>query len=201
MQLILASGSPYRRDLLKRLRIPFETLSPDIDESPADGEKPPALATRLAAGKALAAAQQLSGPSLVIGSDQVATLDGYQPLGKPGSHANACAQLRQSSGRQCVFHTAVCVLRTSDGAQFTETINTTVKFRDLTDQMIERYLKAERPYDCAGSAKSEGLGIALLESLEGPDPTALVGLPLIALTGLLSQAGFEVLDHINRADA
>jgi septum formation protein len=196
MELILASSSPYRRELLQRLRLAFRVVVPDVDETPHAGEAPAALAARLAQSKANAVARHCEVPSLVIGSDQVATLDGREPIGKPGTHDKAVRQLATASGKTCVFHTAVCVQRSDSSATFSEVIDTKVKFRDLSDEMIERYLRAETPYDCAGAAKSEGLGICLLDALEGTDPTALIGLPLIALSGLLEQAGYPVLDNL-----
>lgn len=190
--LILASTSPYRRELLERLRLPFETVASQVDETPIAGETPAAAARRLARAKAEAVAAALpadQADALVIGSDQTATLDGRRIIGKPGDHERARAQLRAASGREMVFHTALALVRRSDGLVDEQLVQTRVRFRDLPDAAIEAYLRAERPYDCAGSAKAEGLGIALLASLEGPDPTALIGLPLIALTGALCRAG------------
>jgi septum formation protein len=184
-RLILASSSSYRRELLERLRLPFEVMVPAIDESPLPGELPETTALRLAREKAAAIAARAPA-SIVIGSDQVATLDGEQ-IGKPGDHANALAQLQKMRGRRVVFHTALCVW---DGrvAQL-ENVPTFVTFRDLPDAELDAYLRIEQPYDCAGSAKNEGLGIALLEKIESADPTALTGLPLIALSGMLRTAG------------
>ncbi|MEZ5661194.1 MAG: Maf family nucleotide pyrophosphatase [Burkholderiaceae bacterium] len=193
--IVLASGSPYRRELLTRLGLAFRVYSPDIDESPGPGEAPALLAERLAREKALAvqrSPQADAAGALIIGSDQVATLDGITPIGKPGNHERAVAQLRAASARTMVFHTAVCLLR-ADGKAATERVETRVRFRELEDSEIERYLRVERPYDCAGAAKSEGLGIRLLAAIEGPDPTALIGLPLIALCGLLIAAGADPL--------
>ncbi|WP_187272198.1 Maf family nucleotide pyrophosphatase [Zeimonas arvi] len=190
--LILASTSPYRRELLGRLGLPFETVAPQVDETPIAGETPAAAARRLARAKAEAVAAALPAAradALVIGSDQTATLDGRRIIGKPGGHEQARAQLRAASGREMVFHTALALLRRSDGLVDEQLVQTRVRFRELSDTAIEAYLTAERPYDCAGSAKAEGLGIALLASLDGPDPTALIGLPLIALTGALCRAG------------
>ncbi|MFL6720038.1 MAG: Maf-like protein [Burkholderiaceae bacterium] len=190
LRLILGSSSPYRSELLRRLRIPFEAISPDIDETPLPGESPEATAMRLCERKAMAISTQAPG-CLVIGCDQVATLDGIQ-IGKPGTHENALAQLQLMRGREVVFHTALCLL---DGrpAAWTpiqiENVQTFVAFRDLPDAELEAYLRIEQPYDCAGSARNEGLGIALLESVRGTDPTALTGLPLIALTSMLRHAG------------
>ena len=189
--LILASTSRYRRELLTRLRIPFEVVSPDVDETPQPGEAPAALAQRLALAKARAVAVQRP-DAVVIGSDQVAELDG-QPIGKPGTHERATAQLRLMRGRSVVFHTAVSVVRGDTGFARTLLAPVTVRFRDLTDAEIERYLRLEQPYDCAGSAKCETLGIALLDAIDSDDPTALVGLPLIRTCELLRQAGLDPL--------
>jgi septum formation protein len=190
-RLILASSSAYRRELLERLRLPFDAIAPDIDETPRPGETPPATALRLARAKAQAVAQRAPG-ALVIGSDQVATLDDEQ-IGKPGSHAAALAQLRKMRGREVVFHTALCLWddRVADpaGSAQLEDVQVRVAFRDLPDAELDAYLRIEQPYDCAGSAKNEGLGIALIERIDSSDPTALTGLPLIALTGMLRRAG------------
>jgi len=192
-RLILASSSAYRRELLGRLQLPFEVMVPAIDESPLPGEAPDATALRLARCKAQAVAARAPG-SIVIGSDQVATLDGEQ-IGKPGNHANALAQLQIMRGRSVVFHTALCLwdgraCALTGGAQL-ENIQTVVTFRDLPDAELDAYLRIEQPYDCAGSAKNEGLGIAILDTITSSDPTALTGLPLIALTGMLRRAGFQ----------
>jgi septum formation protein len=188
---VLASSSAYRRELLARLRLPFEAISPDIDETPLAGETPTDTALRLAREKAAAVAARAPG-ALVIGSDQVATLDGEQ-IGKPGSHEAALAQLQKMRGRQVVFHTALCLWdgRVADpaAAAQVEDVRVTVAFRDLPDAELDAYLRIEQPYDCAGSAKNEGLGIALLERIDSSDPTALTGLPLIALTSMLRRAG------------
>jgi septum formation protein len=189
-RLILASGSAYRKELLQRLRLPFEVMSPDIDETSLPNETPVATALRLAQAKAQKIAEQTS-HALVIGSDQVATLDDHQ-IGKPGNHANALAQLQMMRGRSVVFHTALCLIDThpaSSKPHQIENIQTVVTFRDLPDAELDAYLKIEQPYDCAGSAKNEGLGIALIASIEGTDPTALTGLPLIALTTMLRNCG------------
>ena len=189
-RLILASGSAYRKELLQRLRLPFEVMSPDIDESSLPDETPVDTALRLAQAKAQKIAEQTS-PALVIGSDQVATLDNHQ-IGKPGNHANALAQLQMMRGRSVVFHTALCLIDThpaSSKPHQIENIQTVVTFRDLPDAELDAYLKIEQPYDCAGSAKNEGLGITLIASIEGTDPTALTGLPLIALTSMLRNCG------------
>lgn len=189
--LILGSTSAYRRELLERLRIPFSVESPHVDETPLPGEAPAALAQRLALAKARAVAQRHP-DSVVIGSDQVADLDG-QPLGKPGTHARAVAQLQQMRGKIVIFQTAVAVVCAQSGFMQQALAPVKVKFRDLTDAEIEAYLQTEQPYDCAGSAKSEGLGIALLESIDNDDPTALVGLPLIRTCTMLRAAGVAVL--------
>ena len=190
-RLILGSTSPYRRELLERLRVPFTVAAPKVDETPAPDEPPHSLARRLALAKARAVAQQFPG-CVVIGSDQVADLDGI-PLGKPGDHPNAVAQLRRMRGKTVVFHTALAVVCIETGFLAESLAPVRVKFRDLSDAEIEHYLLAEKPYDCAGSAKSEGLGIALLESIESDDPTALIGLPLIRTASMLRLAGIDVL--------
>ena len=189
--LILASTSRYRRELLERLRLPVEVVSPRVDETPQPGETPAALATRLAAAKAAAVAA-LRPEAVVIGSDQVAELDGVA-IGKPGSHERAVAQLRAMRGRSVVFHTAVAVQRAASGYAGAALAPVKVRFRDLRDDEIEHYLRTEQPYDCAGSAKCETLGIALLEAIESDDPTALVGLPLIRTSALLRAAGIDPL--------
>ncbi len=189
--LVLGSTSRYRRELLQRLRLPFEAVAPAVDETPHPGETPAALALRLALAKAQAVAA-LRPQAVVIGSDQVADLDG-EPIGKPGSHERAVAQLRRLSGRRAVFQTAVAVVRADTGFAKTLLAPVTVHFRMLADDEIERYLRLEQPYDCAGSAKCETLGIALLEAIESDDPTALVGLPLIRLAALLREAGLDPL--------
>ncbi len=189
--LVLGSTSRYRRELLERLRIPFAVSSPDVDETPQPGEAPKALAQRLALAKARAVAS-LHPEAVVIGSDQVADLAG-QPLGKPGDHARAVAQLRQMRGQTVIFQTALAVVCLASGFEQVDLAEVRVVFRDLSDDEIEAYLHAEQPYDCAGSAKSEGLGIALLESIDNDDPTALIGLPLIRTARLLRQAGVKLL--------
>ena len=191
-RLILASTSAYRRELLERLRLPFDTIAPDVDETPLPGEQPATLARRLARAKAEDVAAAHPG-AVVIGSDQVADLDGM-PLGKPGDHARAVAQLRAMRGRTIVFHTAVAVRCVARSVSTCELANVTVRVRDVSDDDIERYLLAERPYDCAGSAKAEGLGIALLSAIESDDPTALIGLPLIHTCALLREAGIDPLN-------
>ena len=190
-QLILASTSRYRRELLARLRLPFLVVAPDVDETPHAGEAPAALAQRLAQAKAAAVAA-LHPNAVVIGSDQVADLDGVA-ISKPGTHERATQQLRAMSGRAIVFHTAVTVSRRSSGFEATSLVPVTVHFRSLSDAEIENYLRAEQPYDCAGSAKVETLGIALIEALDAPDPTALVGLPLIQTCAMLRRAGIDPL--------
>jgi septum formation protein len=188
--LILASSSRYRRELLERLRLPFEIAVPDIDETPLDGESPDATALRLSQRKAEKVAASHPG-ALVIGSDQVVTLDGQQ-IGKPGDHARAMTQLRLMRGRIVTFHSALCLLDGRDGRAQLADVQTRATFRNLPDAELEAYLHLEHPYDVAGSAKSEGLGIALLEKVESDDPTALVGLPLIALTGMLRSVGYPL---------
>ncbi|WP_395060686.1 Maf family nucleotide pyrophosphatase [Polaromonas sp.] len=189
--LILGSTSRYRRELLARLAISFEVASPDVDETPQPGEAPAELALRLALGKARAVAANFP-QAVVIGSDQVADLNGLS-LGKPGSHERAVAQLRQMRGQTVVFQTAVAVVCAESGFEQVELAAVSVKFRELGDDEIENYLRTERPYDCAGSAKSEGLGIALLDSIESDDPTALVGLPLIRTCRMIRAAGIALL--------
>lgn len=190
--LILASSSPYRAELLARLRLAFTVEAPAIDETPRPGEAPRALALRLAVAKARAVAAHHPF-ALVIGSDQVATLDGTGVIGKPGDHAGARAQLHAASGRTMHFHTAVCALRVHDSHFASTVVDARVRFRRLEPHEIERYLALEQPWDCAGSAKVEGLGIALLEAIDSGDPTALVGLPLIALAAMLREAGVSPL--------
>jgi septum formation protein len=190
-RLILASTSPFRRELLARLGLPFATQAPGIDESPLPGENAPALAARLAEWKARAVARR-EPTALIIGSDQVATLDG-EIIGKPGDHARAALQLRRASGRTVVFYTGLCLCDGPSGQRQVAVERFQVAFRPLTAAMIERYLRREQPYQCAGSFKSEGLGVALFERLEGDDPTSLIGLPLIRLTRMLEAAGVTVL--------
>ena len=188
--LVLASSSRYRADLLTRLRIAFVSASPDVDETARPGERCVATATRLAEAKARALAARFEG-ALIIGSDQVADLDG-EPLGKPGDFENALRQLQRMRGRSVVFHTAVALLDTRSGALQQANVPTEVRFRDSTDSTLRRYLEQEQPYDCAGSAKAEALGIALTERITSDDPTALIGLPLIAVTTMLARAGVMV---------
>ena len=190
-RIILGSTSRYRRELLQRLHLLFDVEAPDVDEAPLAGEAPAALAQRLALAKARSVAARHA-DAVAIGSDQVAELDG-RAIGKPGSHERAVAQLRSMSGRRVVFHTAVAVVHRSAGLEAEAMVPVTVRFRTLDAVSIERYLLLEQPYDCAGSAKCETLGIALLEAIESDDPTALVGLPLIRTCELLRRAGIDPL--------
>ena len=189
--LILASTSRYRRELLERLRLPFRVESPEVDETPLPGERPADLAQRLALAKARTVSAKHR-DAVVIGSDQVADLDGV-PIGKPGTHEGAVEQLRAMSGRSIVFQTAVAVVCEATGFAGAALVPVTVRFRKLGEAEIEHYLRTEQPYDCAGSAKSETLGIALLDAIESDDPSALVGLPLIRTCALLRQAGIDPL--------
>ena len=189
--LILASTSRYRRELLQRLRLPFEVIAPLVDEAPLPGEVPAVLAQRLAMAKARVVAAQHPG-AIVIGSDQVADLHG-QAIGKPGTHERAVAQLRSMRGQRITFQTAVAVVRADRGYAHGLLASVVVSFRDLSDAQIEHYLRTEQPYDCAGSAKCETLGIALLEAIDSDDPTALIGLPLIRTCRLLREAGLDPL--------
>jgi septum formation protein len=193
-RLILASSSRYRRELLERLRVPFDVIAPAIDETPLAGETPEATALRLAEAKARAIAQGLAAGErvLVIGSDQVATYDGLQ-IGKPGTHEKALAQLQAMRGRDVLFHSALSLFDSATDSGQTVDVITRVRFRNLPDAALDAYLHAETPYDVAGSAKSEGLGIALLEAIHSDDPTALVGLPLIALSRMLLAADYPLL--------
>jgi len=190
--LILGSTSPYRRELLERLRLPFEVQRPEVDETPLNGETPVALAQRLAMAKAQAVAERFP-QAIVIGSDQVADLHG-EPLGKPGNHLNAVAQLQRMRGQTVVFQTAVAVVCQATGFAQCELAQVKVVFRDFSDESLQHYLHTEQPYDCAGSAKSEGLGIVLLERIDNQDPTALVGLPLLLTCRLLRAAGMPLYD-------
>jgi 7-methyl-GTP pyrophosphatase len=189
LPIVLASTSPFRRELLSRLALPFEIVSPDIDESRHPHEPPLDMVRRLSEAKARAGAP--AGQALVIGSDQVATV-GEDVLGKPGTHERAAAQLRHLSGRSVTFLTGLCLLNTATDEAQVEVIPYHVHFRILGDAQIERYLRHDQPYNCAGSFKSEGLGITLFERMEGDDPTALVGLPLIRLTDMLTRAGIDL---------
>lgn len=187
MKLILGSTSPYRRELLARLKLDFEAAAPEVDETPLPHESPVETASRLAEAKARAVG--VAHPdALIIGSDQVAVLDGEQ-IGKPLTHDNALRQLRRMRGRTVVFHTALCLYNSRTGALQKKVVPFEVTFRDLPDEAIERYLLKEQPYNCAGSAKAEGLGIALIARMQGDDPNALIGLPLIELVSMLEQEG------------
>jgi septum formation protein len=194
MHLILASTSIYRRQLLARLGLPFETRAPGVDEAPLAGEAPAAQAARLARAKARAVADdaRVARAAVVIGSDQVATLDGIEPLGKPGTFERARRQLQAASGRTMQFHTSFAVIAPGT-AVIEETVTIVVRFRRLDDDEIDRYLALEQPFDCAGAARSEGLGIALLESIVTDDPTALIGLPLIRVAAALRAVGLDPL--------
>lgn len=189
--LILASSSPYRRELLTHLQIPFTWLSPDVDETPLPNELPQETALRLAQVKAKKVGASNS-DSLIIGCDQVATLDNQQ-LGKPLTHENATRQLRLMRGREVTFHSALCLYNATTQNMQAEVVPYIVKFRNLTDIQIESYLSKEQPYHCAGSAKSEGLGIAIIEKMTGDDPNALIGLPMIALVNMLQNEGLAVI--------
>jgi septum formation protein len=189
-RLVLASSSVYRRELLARLRLEFETCSPDIDESAHPGEPPETQALRLAGAKAAAAACRFP-DALIIGSDQVA-MSGSRELAKPGNHANAKRQLRDMSGQTITFHTAVCLLDAPSGRRQTAIVPVSVSMRVLDDALIDRYLAIEQPWDCAGSARIEAFGITLVERIAGDDPNALIGLPLIALCGMLRNEGFDL---------
>ncbi len=190
-QLVLASTSKYRRELLARLGLPFEVAAPHVDETALPQEAPQDTARRLAEAKARAVAARFP-QAIVIGSDQVAVL-GDMPLGKPGDHATALRQLKAMRGKEVVFHTALCVCNAASGQAQTRIVPFYVRFRDYSDAQIERYLQREQPYDCAGSARCEGLGIALIAEMRGDDPNALIGLPLIALTEMLAAQGVSVL--------
>jgi septum formation protein len=189
--IVLASSSPYRRGLLARLRLPFEVRTPAIDEAAMPGEPARETALRLAQAKARAVAADCPG-ALIIGSDQVAVLDGMA-LGKPGNHANAVAQLKAMRGKSVLFHTAVALLNAATRTLQSAEVPTTVRFRRYDDSEIERYLVAERPYDCAGAAKIEGIGIALVAAVESTDPSALIGLPLIELAEMLRNEGVAIV--------
>lgn len=197
-RLVLGSTSPYRRELLARLGMPFDVVSPEVDERPLRDEAPLQTALRLAAQKARAVAQRCEDDAVVIGSDQVADLNGMV-MGKPGDHARAKAQLQAMRGQTVRFHTAVCVKRAATRFEQTQVSTVSVRFRALSDDAIDTYLRLEQPYDCAGSAKCEGLGIVLLEGIDSDDPTALVGLPLIVTTSLLQAAGLDVLGQLGKA--
>ena len=190
-QIVLASTSKYRRELLARLGLPFEIAAPQVDETALPQEAPQDTARRLAEAKARAVALRFP-QAMVIGSDQVAVLEGM-PLGKPGNHATALRQLKAMRGKEVVFHTALCLCDAASGQAQTRVVPFYVRFRDYSDAEIERYLQREQPYDCAGSARCEGLGIALIAEMRGDDPNALIGLPLIALTEMLAAQGVSVL--------
>ena len=190
-RIVLASTSKYRRELLARLGLPFEVASPEVDETALAGETPQDTALRLAEAKARAVAGRFA-DALIIGSDQVAVLEGL-PLGKPGNHANALRQLKAMRGKEVTFHTALCLCEAGSGRASARIVPFHVRFRDYSDAQIERYLEREQPYDCAGSARCEGLGIALIAQMRGDDPNALIGLPLIALTEMLAGFGVNVL--------
>ena len=189
--IILGSSSRYRRELMTRLRLPFDVVAPDVDESPLPGEAPLAMTLRLALAKAQAVAR-LHPQAVVIGSDQVCDLDGLA-LGKPGNHARATAQLQRLRGHSVQFHTAVAVVCTDTGNQAEDLARVQVRFRQLTDDEIETYLRLDEPYDCAGSGRCEALGITLMDAIVSDDPTALVGLPLIRTARLLRGAGIDPL--------
>lgn len=189
--LVLASTSPYRRELLKRIGIPFETASPNVDETVVDGETPEQLVKRLAESKARAVAEAHQN-ALIIGSDQVAVLDN-KILGKPGNHEIAVQQLSNARGKKVLFLTGLCLLNAKTGKTQINVDKFSVEFRQLTSSQIENYLRREKPYDCAGSFKSEGLGISLFEKMEGDDPNALIGLPLITLINMLYNEGLDIL--------
>jgi len=189
--IVLASTSPFRRELLARLGLPFETADPATDEAPLHGETPQASALRLSEAKARAVAQRYP-QALIIGSDQVAVLDG-EIFGKPGSHEAAVKQLQALRGRRVNFFTGLCLLNAMTGTAQLRGVPTLVTFRELTDDEIENYLRKEQPYNCAGAAKSEGLGIALIAKMEGEDPNALIGLPLIALCDFLRNENIKII--------
>ena len=191
LPLVLGSTSPFRREILQKLDIPFSTAAPDIDESPEDQEKPQDLVQRLAELKARAVAAQYS-EHLIIGSDQVAVIDG-KILGKPGSHEKAVDQLQQASGQTVNFYTGLCLFNSASGAMQSDVVPFDVVFRTLTRSEIDNYLHKEKPYHCAGSFKSEGLGIALFERLQGDDPNTLIGLPLIRLISMLKNEGVDAI--------
>lgn len=190
-QIVLASTSKYRRELLARLGLPFEVAAPEVDETALPNEAPEDTARRLAEAKARAVAPRYP-QAIVIGSDQVAVLEG-RTLGKPGNHANALRQLKAMRAKEVVFHTALCVYNAADARIETRVVPYRVRLRDYSDAQIERYLQREQAYDCAGSARVEGLGIALIAEMHGADPNALIGLPLIALTEMLAAQGVQVI--------
>lgn len=189
-RLVLASSSPFRKMLLERLSVPFEVANPDIDESPIEGEGPTALVERLAIEKAKAVASVYT-HSLIIGSDQVA-LHGHTIVGKPLSHERAVSQLREASGRKISLYTGLCLINTTTMGVQSEVVPFTVHFKTLSEEVIEAYLLKEKPYNCAGSVRAEGLGVTLLSRFEGDDPNALIGLPLISLVTMLENEGFNL---------
>ncbi len=191
MELVLASTSPFRRELLQRFGIAFDTASPDVDETRHAAEPPEALVRRLAEAKARAVATAYPA-HLIIGSDQVAVLDG-NVLGKPGDHTNAVAQLRAASGKRVTFLTGLCLYNSAADRAQVDVVPFAVEFRTLSEAQVESYLRREQPYNCAGSFKSEGLGVTLFRGMHGDDPTALIGLPLIRLVDMLDQEGFQIL--------
>ncbi len=194
MRLLLASSSPYRRELLSRLQVPFDWQAPEVDEQPLAGESPQQLALRLSSRKAQALAKSHS-EHLIIGSDQVASCRG-QSVNKPGNHAKAHQQLRELSGQRVDFYTGLCVLDSASGRSSADTVTTEVVFRPLSDTDIDNYLSCERPYDCAGSFKAEGLGISLFERISSDDNTAIIGLPLIRLRQMLEQFDYRILENL-----
>ncbi|MBL4783306.1 MAG: septum formation protein Maf [Porticoccaceae bacterium] len=196
MTLLLASSSPYRRELLSRLHVPFSWQAPEVDEQPLVGESPQQLALRLSSSKAHALAEGHS-ECLIIGSDQVASCRG-QSINKPGNHTRAFKQLQALSGQRVHFYTGLCVLDGHSGRAIADTVTTEVVFRQLSDTDIENYLKCEPAYDCAGSFKAEGLGITLFEAIHSDDNTAIIGLPLIRLRQILEEFDYRVLEHLNR---
>jgi len=194
MELLLASSSPYRRELFSRLHIPFNWLAPDIDEQALPGEKPRQLALRLSSSKAEALVEDHV-EHLIIGSDQVASCQG-QSINKPGNYTNAFKQLQALSGQRVDFYTGLCVLDSDSGRSIADTVTTEVVFRQLNDTDIDRYLRCEQPYDCAGSFKAEGLGISLLERISSDDNTAIIGLPLIRLRQMLAEFDYQILENL-----
>ena len=195
MKLLLASSSPYRRELLSRLHVPFDWQAPEVDEQPQAGEKPEQLALRLSSSKAHALAEGHR-EHLIIGSDQVASCRG-QSINKPGNYTNAFKQLQELSGQRVHFYTGLCILDSNSGRSIADTVTTEVVFRPLSDIDIDSYLKYEQPYDCAGSFKAEGLGIALFEAISSDDNTAIIGLPLIRLRQMLEEFNYRILENLN----
>lgn len=195
MKLLLASSSPYRRELFSRLHIPFSWQAPDVDEQALVGEKPQALALRLSSSKARALAAS-HGEHLIIGSDQVASCQG-KSINKPGDYTNAFKQLQDLSGQRVDFYTGLCVLNSASGQSIADTVITEVMFRQLSDTDIDSYLRCEQPYDCAGSFKAEGLGISLFERISSDDNTAIIGLPLIRLRQMLEEFNYRILENLS----